>query len=55
MSADDDEDDYMSMVIEEPRTKETFSQRKLRLQREVGSSPLPLFPSSCTTVLLNTN
>ncbi|CRG92189.1 hypothetical protein PISL3812_09245 [Talaromyces islandicus] len=33
MSADD-EDDYMSMVIEEPRAKETFSQRKLRLQRE---------------------
>lgn len=36
----DDEDDYMSMVIEEPQAKETFSQRKLRLQREVFLSPL---------------
>ncbi|KAL3475333.1 hypothetical protein BJX99DRAFT_159221 [Aspergillus californicus] len=32
MSADDD--DYMSMVIEEPTQKESFTQRKRRLQRE---------------------
>ena len=31
----DDEEDYMSMVIEEPQQKETFTQRKLRKQREV--------------------
>ncbi|KAJ5675841.1 hypothetical protein N7462_008738 [Penicillium macrosclerotiorum] len=29
-----DEDDYMSMVIEEPTQKETFTQRKRREQRE---------------------
>ncbi|KAJ5092199.1 hypothetical protein NUU61_007069 [Penicillium alfredii] len=34
MSASDEEDDYMSMVIEEPKQKETFAQRKLRQQRE---------------------
>ncbi|KAJ5563212.1 hypothetical protein N7535_008376 [Penicillium sp. DV-2018c] len=32
--ASEDEDDYMNMVIEEPTKKETFSQRKLREQRE---------------------
>ncbi|KAJ5121215.1 uncharacterized protein N7515_009176 [Penicillium bovifimosum] len=32
--ASEDEDDYMNMVIEEPTQKETFSQRKLREQRE---------------------
>ena len=30
-----DEEDYMSMVIEEPKQKETFTQKKLRQQREV--------------------
>ncbi|KAL4996532.1 hypothetical protein BDV10DRAFT_110058 [Aspergillus recurvatus] len=34
MAAEDDEDDYMSMVIEEPQQKETFTQKKRRLQRE---------------------
>ncbi|KAI9371927.1 hypothetical protein BJX61DRAFT_479108 [Aspergillus egyptiacus] len=29
-----DEEDYMSMVIEEPQQKETFTQKKRRLQRE---------------------
>ncbi|KAJ5628324.1 hypothetical protein N7490_010552 [Penicillium lividum] len=32
--ASDDEDDYMSMVIEEPTHKESFTQRKRREQRE---------------------
>ncbi|PYI19182.1 hypothetical protein BO99DRAFT_148225 [Aspergillus violaceofuscus CBS 115571] len=32
--ADEEEDDYMSMVIEEPQQKETFTQRKRRQQRE---------------------
>ncbi|EAW15099.1 putative G-patch domain protein [Aspergillus clavatus NRRL 1] len=31
---EDEEDDYMSMVIEEPQQKETFAQKKLRKQRE---------------------
>jgi hypothetical protein len=31
-----DEEDYMSMVIEEPKQKETFTQRKKREQREVS-------------------
>ncbi|KAF3403675.1 G patch domain-containing protein 11 [Penicillium rolfsii] len=41
----DEEDDYMSMVIEEPTQKETFTQRKRREQREVRPPPsaLPLF------------
>jgi hypothetical protein len=30
-----EEDDYMSMTISEPQSKETFTQRKLRKQREV--------------------
>ncbi|RDW81782.1 putative G-patch domain protein [Aspergillus mulundensis] len=34
MAAEEDEDDYMSMVIEEPQQKETFTQKKRRLQRE---------------------
>ncbi|KAL4784264.1 hypothetical protein BJX76DRAFT_223791 [Aspergillus varians] len=34
MAADEDEDDYMSMVIEEPQQKESFTQKKRRLQRE---------------------
>ncbi|KAH8701131.1 hypothetical protein BGW36DRAFT_357758 [Talaromyces proteolyticus] len=33
-SSGDADDDYMSMVIEEPRGKETWTQRKLRQQRE---------------------
>ncbi|KAJ5902405.1 hypothetical protein N7495_002933 [Penicillium taxi] len=33
MSADE-EDDYMSMVIEEPKLQETFTQKKLRERRE---------------------
>lgn len=47
----DEEDDYMSMVIEEPTQKETFTQRKRREQREVRpplpplSSPSPCFHS----------
>ncbi|KAL2869951.1 putative G-patch domain protein [Aspergillus lucknowensis] len=32
--AAEEEDDYMSMVIEEPQQKETFTQKKRRLQRE---------------------
>jgi hypothetical protein len=36
-TVEDDEDDYMSMVIEEPQGKETFAQRKLRKQREVSA------------------
>lgn len=32
-----EEDDYMSMVIEEPKFKETFTQRKRREQREVST------------------
>lgn len=35
-TAGDEEEDYMSMVIEEPKQKETFTQRKLRKQREVS-------------------
>ncbi|PKY05858.1 hypothetical protein P168DRAFT_303563 [Aspergillus campestris IBT 28561] len=31
---DSDEEDYMSMIIEEPQEKETFSQKKRRQQRE---------------------
>ncbi|KAH2340556.1 hypothetical protein KXW87_009215 [Aspergillus fumigatus] len=31
---EEEEDDYMSMVIEEPQQKETFAQKKLRKQRE---------------------
>ncbi|KAJ5246991.1 hypothetical protein N7468_001974 [Penicillium chermesinum] len=34
MARSDDEDDYMSMVVEEPKQKESFTQKKLRLQRE---------------------
>jgi hypothetical protein len=41
-----EEDDYMSMVIEEPTQKETFTQRKRREQREVRPPP-PSFPSPC--------
>ncbi|GAD92662.1 G-patch domain protein, putative [Paecilomyces variotii No. 5] len=33
-SAQDEEEDYMSMAIIEPEKKETFAQRKLRKQRE---------------------
>lgn len=36
-ASDDEEDDYMSMVIEEPTQKESFTQRKRREQREVPS------------------
>lgn len=36
---EEDEEDYMSMVIEEPKQKETFTQKKLRQQREVSSIP----------------
>lgn len=43
---DEDEDDYMSMIIEEPKQKETFTQRKRREQREV-SYPF-LSPALCT-------
>ncbi|CEL08262.1 hypothetical protein ASPCAL11413 [Aspergillus calidoustus] len=32
--ASDEEDDYMNMIIEEPQQKETFTQKKRRLQRE---------------------
>ncbi|KAJ5286865.1 hypothetical protein N7478_002551 [Penicillium angulare] len=34
MASDEEEDDYMSMVIEEPTLKETFTQKKRREQRE---------------------
>lgn len=37
----DEEEDYMSMVIEEPTQKESFTQRKRREQREVRC-PVPL-------------
>jgi hypothetical protein len=56
----EEEDDYMSMVIEEPTQKETFTQRKRREQREVRPPPpLPLAfaftlsPSSVTSLLGN--
>jgi hypothetical protein len=55
-----DEDDYMSMVIEEPTHKETFTQRKRREQREVSTSsplpspvsppPLPVLARACMTI-----
>lgn len=42
---DEEEEDYMSMVIEEPKEKrETFSQKKLRKQREVSLHLI--YPSS---------
>ncbi|PYH46673.1 putative G-patch domain protein [Aspergillus saccharolyticus JOP 1030-1] len=34
LEPDGEEDDYMSMVIEEPQQKETFTQKKRRQQRE---------------------
>lgn len=38
------------MVIEEPKQKETFTQKKLRQQREVGRhtpyTPLPIKPTA---------
>ena len=37
-NADDDEDDYMNMIIAEPskpKEKETYTQRRLRKEREV--------------------
>lgn len=34
-NSQDEEEDYMSMIIEEPPQRETFAQRKLRKQREV--------------------
>ena len=40
----DEEEDYMSMVIEEPKQKETFTQKKLRQQREVRLlHPIPAY------------
>lgn len=48
--SEDEEEDYMSMVIEEPKQKETFTQKKLRQQREVGRhtpyTPLPIKPTA---------
>jgi hypothetical protein len=38
--ASDEEDDYMNMIIEEPQQKETLTQKKRRLQREVHYTPL---------------
>jgi hypothetical protein len=36
----DEEDDYMAMVIEEPKNRrETYAQKKMRLQREVRYPP----------------
>lgn len=52
---EDQEDDYMSMVIEEPKAqRETLTQRKLRKQREVSSTQLsvPPQPSPVSTCLL---
>ena len=40
---DDDEDDYMSMTITEPakpKEKETYTQRRIRKDREVSSTPV---------------
>ncbi|KAL2824528.1 hypothetical protein BDW59DRAFT_147466 [Aspergillus cavernicola] len=34
MATEEDESDYMSMIIEEPQQKESFTQKKRRLQRE---------------------
>ena len=42
---DEVEDDYMSMAISEPKKpqeKETYTQRRMRMQREVGTSHLPI-------------
>jgi hypothetical protein len=37
---DDEDDDYMAMVIEEPKgQRETYAQKKMRLQREVCHPP----------------
>lgn len=47
---DDEEDDYMSMVIEEPKAqRETLTQRKLRKQREVRSTKPSVPPTRSTT------
>ena len=51
---EDEEDDYMSMVIEEPKAqRETLTQKKLRKQREVSSTQLsvPSQPSPESTCL----
>ena len=43
--APEDLDDYMSMAITEPtksNEKETYTQRRIRKQREVPPPPLPL-------------
>lgn len=40
-AADDGEDDYMNMVIEEPNKKETPLQKMQREKREVCRTPCP--------------
>jgi hypothetical protein len=52
---DDEEEDYMSMIIQEPATqqRETLTQRKLRKQREVSAPPLP--PSSISQKIFSTD
>ena len=42
---EDEEDDYMSMAIEEPKKpyqKETYTQRRIRKQREVSAKLHPM-------------
>lgn len=44
--AEEDEDDYMNMVIAEPskpKEKETYTQRRLRKEREVCPLQSPLY------------
>jgi hypothetical protein len=58
-ATDDADDDYMSMIIEEPtQQRETLTQRKLRKQREVSPSPpfslFPFFPFSLLSVIVLT-
>jgi hypothetical protein len=46
---DEEEEDYMSMIIQEPATqqRETLTQRKLRKQREVSPPNFPSPPKIC--------
>lgn len=50
---EEEEDDYMSMAISEPvkpQQKETYTQRRMRLQREVGTlHPPPAYPANETS------
>lgn len=49
-TAGDEEEDYMSMVIEEPKQKETFTQCKLRKQREVSKQACQFYLTRYTSL-----